>query len=236
MIEKWRKNMDKGKSCAVLLTDLSKTFDCIAHDFLIAELEAYGFSYEALKIMYNYLTDRKHRTKVDDSFSDFIDLLLGISQDSILDPLLFNIYICNLFFFVEQDNVTSYADDTTPYSNGKNIVTVLENIGTKGKEVFNWFSMNYVKANPDKSQLLLTSKDEASIKIEDTLIKSSSSKKFLGVLIDNKLTFNEHVSKLCKKASNKLHALVRISKYMTKDKLRTIMDAFFSSLSLHISP
>ena len=64
MIEKWRKNMDKGKSCAALLTDLSKAFDCIVHDFLIAKLEAYGFSYEALKVMYNYLTDRKHRTKV----------------------------------------------------------------------------------------------------------------------------------------------------------------------------
>ena len=89
------------------------------------------------------------------------------------------------FLFVEEDNVTSYADDTTPYSNGKNVVTVLENIETKGKEVFNWFSMNYLKANPGKSQLLLTSKDEASIKIADTDIKSSSSKKLLGVLIDN---------------------------------------------------
>ena len=89
--------------------------------------------------------------------------------------------------------------------------------------------MNYLKANPDKSQLLLTSKDEASIKIDDTDITSSSSEKLLGVLIDNKLTFNEHVSKLCKRASNKLHALARISKYMTKGKLRTIMNTFFSS-------
>ena len=89
--------------------------------------------------------------------------------------------------------------------------------------------MNYLKANPGKSHLLPTSRDEASIKIDDTDIKSSSSKKLLGVIIDNKLTFNEHVSKLCKKASNKLHALARISKYMTKDKLRTIMNAFFSS-------
>ena len=90
--------------------------------------------------------------------------------------------------------------------------------------------MNYLKANPGKSHLLLTSRDEASIKIDDTDIKSSSSKKLLGVIIiDNKLTFNEHVSKLCKKASNELHALARISKYMTKDKLRTIINAFFTS-------
>ena len=181
----------KGKSCAVLLTDLSRPFVCIVHDFLIAKLEAYDFSYEALKAMYNYLTDRKHRTKVNDSVSDFIDLLLDVPQGSILRPLLFNISICDLFFFVEEDNVTSYADDTTPYSNVKNVVTVLENIETKGKEVFNWFSMNYLKVNPERSQLLLTSKDEASIKIDDTDIKI----KLLSFV---------------KKANNKLHALARI--------------------------
>ena len=62
--------------------------------------------------------------------------------------------------------------------------------------------MNYLKAHPGKSQLLRTSNDEASIKVEDTNIKSSSSKNLWGVIIDNKLTFNKHVSKLCKKASN----------------------------------
>ena len=98
------------------------------------------------------------------------------------------------------------ADHTTPYSNCKNVATVLKNIETKWKEVFNWFSMNYMKANPGKCQLLLTSKDEASIKIDGTDIKSSSSKKkLLGVL---------HVSQLCKKASNKLHTFARIAKYM----------------------
>ena len=82
--------MDKSKSCAALLTDLSKAFDCIVHDFSVAKLEAYGFSYEDLKVTYNYLTDRKHRNKVNNSFSDFIDLLLVVPQASILDPLLFN--------------------------------------------------------------------------------------------------------------------------------------------------
>ena len=115
--------------------------------------------------MHNYLTNRKCRTKVNYSFSDFIDLLLGVPQGSILGPLLFNIYICNLSFFVKEENVTSYADDTTPYSNSKNVVAVLEKIETKGKEIFNWLSMNYLKANPDKSQLLLTSKGEFPLKL-----------------------------------------------------------------------
>ena len=130
----------------------------------------------------------KHRTKVNDSFRDFIDLLLGVPQGSILASLLFNIYICHLFFYVEEDNVASYADDTTPYLKGKNVVTVLENIERNRKEVFNWCSLNYLKANLGKSQLLLTSKDEVFIKIDDTDIKSSFSKRLLGILIDNKKT------------------------------------------------
>ena len=89
--------------------------------------------------------------------------------------------------------------------------------------------MNYLKTNPDKSQLLLTSKGKASIKIDDANKKSSFSKKLLRVLIGNKLTFKEHVSMHSRKASNKLHALARISKNMTKDKRRNIMNAFFSS-------
>ena len=117
--------MDKGGSCVALLTNLCKAFDCIVND---------GFSYEALKVAHSYVTDRKHRTKIKNFFSNFIGFLVGISQDSILGPLLFNIYIYDIFFFIEE-NVTSYADHTTPYSNGDNVVTVLEDRKTKGKSL-----------------------------------------------------------------------------------------------------
>ena len=113
--------MGKVKSYSALLTDLSKAFDCIVHVSLIAKLETYGFSYETIKLMHIYVTDRKHKSKVNESFSDFIDLLLDVPQeDSSLDLLSFNICICYFFFFVQEDNVTSYADDTIAYSNNKN--------------------------------------------------------------------------------------------------------------------
>lgn len=105
--------MDKGGSCVTQLTDLSKAFNCIVHDFVFAKLEGNEFTYEALKAMHGYLTDRKHIIKINNFFSGFIDLLVSVPQGSLLGPLLFNIYIWNLFFFIEGENVTSY--DTVFY-------------------------------------------------------------------------------------------------------------------------
>ena len=71
MTEKWRRNLDQGGICRALFTDLSKAFDCLVHDFLIAKLETYGFTYETLKLINSYLTDRKHRTKVNSHIVHF---------------------------------------------------------------------------------------------------------------------------------------------------------------------
>ena len=74
MIEKWRRNLDRGGICGALFTDLSKAFDCLVHAFLLAKLEAYGFTYESLKLINSYLTDRKRRVKKNFSYSSFLDL------------------------------------------------------------------------------------------------------------------------------------------------------------------
>ena len=78
--------------------DLSKAFDILNHDLLIAKLYAYGFSKTALRLIKSYLTNRWQRTKINNSYSSWIELLLGIPQGSILVPLLFNIYLNDLFF------------------------------------------------------------------------------------------------------------------------------------------
>ena len=96
MLEKWKSSVDKGSSFGALLTDLSKAFDCLSHKLLIAKLHAYGFSLNALRLVHSYLTNRKQRTKINNKYSSREEILFGVPQGSILGPLLFNIFLCDL--------------------------------------------------------------------------------------------------------------------------------------------
>ena len=98
MIEKWRQSFDSGGQSAAVVTDPSKAFDCIDHELLIVKLIAYGFDNSSLTFIYSYLSERKQRTKINLSFSFWAEILFGRPQGSILGPLLFNAYICDLFF------------------------------------------------------------------------------------------------------------------------------------------
>ena len=116
MIEKCKKVADNGDGFGALLTDLSKAFDCIPHDLIIAKLEAYGFQIDALRLVHDYLSNRKQRVKLNETFSSWRDIEYGVPQGSILGPLLFNIHLCALFYFLENLDIASCADDITLYN------------------------------------------------------------------------------------------------------------------------
>ena len=116
MLEQWKKALDKKKIVGAISTDLSKAFDCLNHELLIAKLDAYGFENNALNFIYNYLLKRKQRIKIKSSFSSYREINSGVTQGFILGPLLLNIFLNDIFLFVDSTKVTNYAYDNTPYA------------------------------------------------------------------------------------------------------------------------
>ena len=223
--------MDDKKSFGALLTDLSKAFDCLVHDLLIAKLNAYGFTLPSLKIIHSYLSNRRQRVKINGEYSSWNDIILGVPQGSILGPLLFNIYMCDMFFHIGNIDIVGYADDNTPYLMDVNCNSVIENLQFSAGEMSKWFSHNYMLLNADKCHLLLTGPDSPSqtMRFGTEVLSPSDGEKLLGIFIDSKLTFENHISRLCEKASQKIHALSRILPFIDFHKKRTLMKAFIMS-------
>ena len=96
-----------------VLMDLSKAFDCIPHDLLIAKLNAYGVDENALVLIYSYLKRREQSVRINNTYSSFQTILSGVPQGSVLGPILFNVYINYLFLFIKQATLYNYADDNT---------------------------------------------------------------------------------------------------------------------------
>ena len=136
--------MDGGKLAGALLTDLSKAFDCLNHELLIAKLEAYGFDQSSLSYIYSYLSERKQRTKVNNSFSEWSNIFVGVPQGSILGPLLFNIYLNDIFYFIDKSDIANYADDTTPYSVNTTMDSLLNSLEVDTHTLAEWFCDNYL--------------------------------------------------------------------------------------------
>ena len=229
MLEKWKSSIDNGTMFGALLTDLSKAFDYLDHELLIAKLNAYGFSLTALKLVHSYLSNRKQLTKINSSYSSWLEIIFGVPQGSILGPLLFNVFLIDLFFIIENTDIASNADDNTPYISADDIDGVIKSLEEASATLFKWFSDNLMKSNADKCHLLISTNNTVKMKIGHFDIANSRNEKLLGVKFDSKLTFDDHISELCKRTSRKIHALSRVTPHMNISKRRILMNAFFKS-------
>ena len=211
-----------------MATDLSKAFDSVCHPLLLAKLKAYGFTDYALEIMTAYLIGRRQRVKLDGVHSIWRTIRTGIPQGSLLGPLLFNMYVNDLNYFITDTSLRLYADDTTQYASDVSPMVLQFVINSDLGVLSSWFSKNYLQINAAKTQAIAIgpSTYQYVLHLNDSYVHTKDTLKILGVVLDSKLTFKEHIKEQLNKACANASALRRIRKFVSKDVLVRLYKAY----------
>ena len=159
LTEHWRDAFDADKYVGIVAMDLSKAFDSMPHGLLIAKLHAYGVSLDACNMITSYLINRQQRVKVSGQVSEWSVINRGVPQGSVLGPLLFNLFLNDLFFVELNGNIANYADDNHLYNENACIKKLISDIENDSNVCLSWFENNRMVANPKKFQGLITSRD-----------------------------------------------------------------------------
>ena len=141
-IEDWKAALDQNKHIGVLFTDLSKAFDCLPHTLLLAKLRAYGLDISASNLIASNLSNRNQRVKTGNARSEWIFLSKGVPQGSILGPLLFNVFINDMFLFINKCTLYNYADDNSLSCAATTVQEVISSLQFDGSRVIQWFTDN----------------------------------------------------------------------------------------------
>ena len=229
LFENWKKALDENFQIDAALMDLSKSFDCIRHD--LAKRYAYGLSKETTTSVKS--KNRRHLK---------LSANCNIWSTSRVYPrsILFIIFLIDLLEVLKNFDIYNFTDDNAISVASRNRDTLLETLKNESKSALTWFRNNNIILNPDKIQIMLLQQSVQQV-IQEILqndsneIEPENSVTLLGITIDNRLSFDDHILKLCDKASIQLNAIFTLRKYMGQKELKVALNSFIYS-NFHYCP
>ena len=232
LTEYWRKALDDNQNVGTIGMDLSKAFDCMPHGLLLAKLFAYGVAPNAWLFISTYLKNRMHRVKIMGTSNDWATINRGVPQGSVLGPLLFNIFLNDLFYLPLNSGLVNHADDNHLCNSNKNLDVLQKELESDCARAVQWCAENQTTANSGKFQSILLSRhniETFNINIGDHIISRSNTMKILGITLDEKLNFNEHIRNICQTSSRQINALRRISKFLNQRCREKVCKSFINA-------
>ena len=214
-----------------LFLDFTKAFNCVNHEILIKKLEKYGIRGICLDWFINYLLSWKQYVCFNGTNSEVLYINCGVPQGSILGPVLFLLYINDLANVSKILFPILYADDTNIFITGKNIDTMVEIINNEICKLVEWLHMNKLFLNIEKTQYMIFSlrkkiKPEKDIYIQDKIIQQVEYTKFLGIFIDCKMSWINHINHVKSKVAKGIGILCKARKYLKRSTLLTLYYSF----------
>ena len=204
-------NMENGTLTGAALLDFSAAFDLIDHNLLLLKLKCYNFSDNAINWIKSYLNGRTSTVYINGAFSDPIEMTCGVPQGSCLGPLLFSLFVNDLPSVLTTADITSYADDSTPFQSGLNARLISVNLQHDLFKVEEWVTKNLLILNADKTNSILVgsrqkvkSASPLNLSIKDKIIEQLPCVKLLGVQVDENLSWKQHCKDLLKDCSRAL--------------------------------
>ena len=235
ILEEIRHNLDKGIFSCGVFVDLEKAFDTVNHKILIGKLDHYGIKGIANKWFSSYLNKRSQKVTLNGTLSETLPIRCGVPQGSILGPLLFLIYINDMNKALKECNVYHFADDTNLLFSHPDPLVLKKIMNKELKLLFEWLCANRLSLNVAKTEFIIfrpsrkSLQDRIVLELNRIKIFESTKIKYLGLILDNRLSFKFHISELSKKLSRSVGMLFKIRDFTQKSTLISLYHSIFNS-------
>lgn len=225
VVADWTTKLEDKKIIVAVFIDLKRAFETIDRKILLEKLHSYGVKGAELKWFRDYLNNRTQETQFNDYKSKKEINELGVPQGSVLGPPLFNLYVNDISRVINKSSVHLFADDTMITTSGENIHEIINVINEDLSNFSNWLKFNKLKLNVEKTKFMIIGQNTQThddVKIDNISIQKVSEFKYLGVVLDDKLTFKPNLNFVIKKIAKKVGFLGRLSKKLSSWSILTV--------------